>query len=427
MKRYPAAEMNLESSSEPVPPALPAGTPLRELAALFLRLGTTAFGGPAAHIAMMQDEVVTRRKWLTPTEFLDMLAATNFIPGPNSTEMSIHIGYRRAGWRGLVVAGSCFILPAALMCAALAALYTRYGHSPISQSLLYGVKPVVIAVVGQALYRLGRAAIKTPLLAALTMLAAAALLLRVGELLTLFGTGALAALLFAAQKNRRVGGMAGGNSVPLLAVAPRALGALKAPAAAAAVGGWWGGMTVAAPLGPLFLVFLKIGSVLFGSGYVLLAFLQTDVVDRHHWLTQEQLLDAIAVGQVTPGPVFTTATFIGYVAAGPWGAVLATLGIFVPAFFFVAASAPLLVRMRQSKVLGAFLDGLNVASLALMAVVMVRLAVGGGPMDRPALVDGVTIALAAASLALLILKKVNSMWLVLAGAVAGGVHGWLAG
>jgi chromate transporter len=397
--------------------AEPLGTRVRQLARLFLRLGTISFGGPAAHTAIMQQEVVVRRQWLTGTEFLDMLAATNFIPGPNSTEMVIHIGYRRAGWRGLIVAGTCFILPAAIMCTIIAAIYVTCGQWPISRAILWGVKPVVIAVVGQALFRLARSALKTWMLAALAVVAAGALLASVNELGVLFGTGAVAAVVGTWHRRQAV-------TVPLLAwplgqTLP-AVGGAAATAAAAA--------TVSAPLGSLFLIFLKIGSVLFGSGYVLLAFLRADFVEQRHWLTESTLLDAVAVGQVTPGPVFTTATFIGYVMGGPLGAVAATVGIFLPAFFFVAASAPLLPRLRKSAFFGAFLDGLNAASLALMAVVLLQLAYDAlrVPGVQGYRVDYVAVAVTLVSLGLLIWRNANSAWLVLAGAALGAVHARLA-
>jgi chromate transporter len=373
---------------------------LSELAALFLKLGTTAFGGPAAHIAMMEDEVVRRRQWLTRDEFLDLLGATHLIPGPNSTEMAIHIGLRRAGWAGLVVAGLCFILPAAFIVTIIAWAYVQYGKLPQAEGLLYGVKPVIIAVVLQALWGLGRSALKTRSLVVLGIAAAVANFLGMHELLVLFGAGLVAAI--PGGSGRRPGG-----TVPLLAVTPAMpLAAAGVPLAATAA--------TAAPFGlwPLFLFFLKIGSVLFGSGYVLLAFLRADLVDRWHWLTESQLLDAIAVGQFTPGPVFTTATFIGYLLAGLPGASVATLGIFLPAFCFVALSGPLVPRLRRSPLAGSILDGVNVASLALMAVVTWQL-------GRAALADWPAIGLALLSAFLLFRFRVNSAWLVLGGALAG--------
>ena len=368
---------------------------LPEIALLFLKLGTTAFGGPAAHIAMMDEEVVRRRHWLTEQEFLDYLSAVNFIPGPNSTEMAIHIGHRRGGWPGLVVAGTCFIVPAAILVGVLAWAYVRWGALPQAASLLYGVKPVVIAVVLQALWKLGRSAIKTKWLAVVAILSVALAAVGVNELLVLVIGGALGlSACWSALRQRR-----------WLLGAPTfkpALSAAGVIAAGASVGLW-----------PIFLIFAKIGSVLFGSGYVLLAFLRADLVERYHWLTQQQLLDAVAVGQVTPGPVFTTATFVGYLLHGPSGAIAATVGIFLPAFLFVAVSAPLLPRLRASLTAGAILDGINVASLALMALVTWQLA-------RAAFVDWFTLLLGIASaVALIRYRHINSAWLVLAAGVLG--------
>ena len=380
---------------------------LADLAGLFLKLGTTAFGGPAAHIAMMEDEVVRRRQWLTRDEFLDLVGATNLIPGPNSTELAIHIGRRRAGWAGLLIAGACFILPATLIVTAVAWAYVRFGQLPRAESLLYGVKPVIIAVVIQALWGLGRSALKTKLLAVVGAAAAVLSLLEVNELAVLFGTGILVAVARTLGAGKPSAGVA-----PLLAVAPVLPIAAAANSAAA----------VATPFGlwPMFLFFLKVGSVLFGSGYVLLAFLRADLVDRWHWLTEGQLLDAVAVGQFTPGPLFTTATFIGYLLAGASGATLATVGIFLPAFCFVAMSGPLVPRLRRSAFAGAFLDGVNVASLALMTVVTWQL-------GHVALSDGLTVMLALVSGVLLFRFHVNSAWLVLGGALVGLLAAWLGG
>ncbi|HXU00612.1 MAG TPA: chromate efflux transporter, partial [Polyangia bacterium] len=315
-------------------------TSLRELAALFLRLGATAFGGPAAHIAMMRDEVVRRRRWMTEERFLDLLGATNLIPGPNSTELAIHVGFARRRWLGLIVAGTSFIVPAMLCTGALGWAYVRFGKLPQTSWLLWGVKPVILAIVLQALWGLAPAAARTWPLRILGALAIAASVLGVNELAILFGAGAAA---LAAHRLRGKGGTGG-----LAQLAP----ALPVAATAAAAS--------AVTLPGLFWVFLKIGSVLFGSGYVLLAFLRADLVHRLHWLTEAQLIDAVAAGQVTPGPVFTTATFVGYVLAGAPGALVATAGIFLPAFLFVALSGPVVPRLRASPAAGAFLDGVNV-------------------------------------------------------------------
>lgn len=345
-----------------------------ELAWLFLRLGTTAFGGPAAHIAMMEDEVVRRRQWLTHEELLDLIAACNLIPGPNSTELAIHIGHRKAGWPGLLVAGACFILPAALIVAAIAWAYVQWGALPEVGAVLYGVKPVIIAIVAQAIGRLTRSAVKSWALGAIGVVAIAATVAGINELVVLLGAGMLAAARIAGAR--------------MVGVAP------------------------VVPLVKLFAVFAKIGAVLFGSGYVLLAFLRSDLVDRLHWLSESQLLDAVAVGQITPGPVFTTATFIGYLLDGGRGAVVATVGIFLPAFVFVAISGPLVPRIRRSRVAGAFLDGVVIASLALMAVVAVQL-------GHAAIIDPWTIAILVISVVVLQRTKVSSLVLIVGGAAAG--------
>jgi chromate transporter len=371
---------------------------LGEVARLALKLGFTAFGGPAAHIAMLHDEVVRRRGWLTEQRFLDLLGATNLIPGPNSTEMVIHVGRVRAGWRGLIAAGALFILPSACLVGVFAWAYVRYGSAPAAGWLLYGIKPVIIAVVLQALWGLARTALKGPLLATVGLGALGLYLLGYNELGLLFGGGALVALV-------RNGVRAGAGSAA--AVAPL----LGAP------GLWLGQAAGAAPfsLSGLFLTFLKIGSVLYGSGYVLLAFLRNDFVERLGWLTDQQLLDAVAIGQFTPGPVFTTATFVGYVAGGVPGAALATIGIFLPSFVFVAAVNPLVPRLRRSRWMGALLDGVNAAAIGLMAAVTLQL-------GRDAIVDPLTALLAAAAAYLLIRHRVNSAWLVLAGGLVAVVY-----
>ena len=378
--------------------------PLGEVARLFLLLGTTAFGGPAAHIAMMRDQVVTRRRWITDAAFLDLLGATNLIPGPNSTELAIHLGFRRAGWRGLIVAGLAFIVPAALMVLALAWAYVEYGTRPWAQDLLYGVKPVVIAVVVNAIVGLGRTAVGGPLLAAASGAVFALFLAGGDELLLLFG-GALAVALIR-------GGLALGRRG-----AAGALGitTLLGPAATPAAGGV-GGYSAAT----LFLVMLKVGALLYGSGYVLLAFLRGDLVDGLGWLTDQELLDAIAVGQVTPGPVFTTATFVGYVVGGVGGAVVATVAIFLPSFLFVGLIGPLLPRLRRHAWTAALLDGVNVAALGLMAAVTIVLA-------RDAVVDVMSGSLAIGAAIALVRFRVNSAWLVLGGGAIGILYRALGG
>lgn len=380
---------------------------LRELAWLFLRLGATGFGGPAVHIAMLEDEVVKRRRWLTREQFLDLLGATHLIPGPNSTELAIHIGHARAGWAGLLVAGTCFVLPAVAIVTGCAWAYMHLGRLPEVAGILYGVKPVVIAVALQALWRLGRTAARGPGLALLALGAAAANALGVDELAVLAAAALLAGVVHLVRNpGARTPPRAGSSSVALVpALAPGLLAGIGA-------GGGSAGAGAAVGLWPLFAFFTKVGSVLYGSGYVLLAFLRGGLVHERGWLTEGQLLDAVAIGQVTPGPLFTTATFIGYVLAGGPGAAAATVGIFLPAFVFVAASGPLVPRLRRSRLAGAVLDGVNAASLALMAVVTVQLA-------RAAILDGLTLSLALAAAVCLFALRVNSSWLVLGGAIVG--------
>jgi chromate transporter len=367
-------------------------SPLGEVIRLFLRLGFTAFGGPAAHIAMMHDEVVARRRWMEEQHFLDLVGATNLIPGPNSTEMAIHVGYDRAGWRGLVAAGVCFILPAALIVGILAWAYVEYGRTPQGEALLYGIKPVIIAIVLQALLRLSRTAVKGPLLAMIGVMALLLYLVGVNELLLLFGGG----LVLVAIQAIRQAPQWSGVFLPLIGAS--GLVRLAEPAQVR--------------LDQLFFIFLKIGAVLYGSGYVLLAFLRNDFVLRLGWLTDQQLLDAVAIGQFTPGPVFTTATFIGYVLAGVPGAVLATVGIFLPSFCFVALLNLLVPYLRRSSWTAVLLDGINVAALGLMAGVTWQL-------GQEAIVDGVTLLLAVGAIIVLFRFKLNSAWLVLVGGIVG--------
>lgn len=368
---------------------------LGEVARLALKLGFTAFGGPAAHIAMLRDEAVSRRKWLSESAYLDLIGATNLIPGPNSTEMVMHIGRLRAGWRGLVVAGSLFILPAASIVLLLAWLYVDYGTTPELEWLLYGIKPVIIAVVLQALWGLGKTAIKGPLLAAVAIVALILYLVGVNEIAILFGGAGVIWLIRSARTVR----------TPTLSLVPFVGLPISSLIAAVPAGN-------GVNLTTLFLQFLKIGSVLYGSGYVLLAFLRNDFVIRYEWITDQQLLDAVAIGQFTPGPVFTTATFVGYVAAGFPGAVLATIGIFLPSFLFVAALHPLLPHLRRYPWTSALLDGVNVAAIGLMAAVTLEL-------GRDALVEWQTFLIAIAAAVLLIRFHINSAWLVLAGGLVG--------
>lgn len=343
---------------------------------------------------MMRHEFVTRREWLTDRRFLDLLGVTNLIPGPNSTEMAIHLGRERAGWRGLAGAGIAFIAPAAVMVSVLAWVYVEFGSTPAVTWVLYGVKPVVIAIVVQAIWGLGRVVVRrwqTALLAAGVIVLG---LLGVNELLLLFGGGAVGAVL---QRPRWLTG--------------RISGVLFAPLASVGV---VGAVPTSFSLLGMGLLFLKIGAVLYGSGYVLLAFLRADFVERMGWLTETQLLDAVAIGQVTPGPVFTTATFIGFLLAGVPGAVMATVAIFLPSFVFVAAVHPLVERLRASSITAPILDAVNAAAVGLMTVVTVLL-------GRSALVDVPTILAALAALGVLVFTKVNSLWLILAGAAMGAV------
>ncbi len=361
--------------------------PLRELIVLFLRLGCTAFGGPAVHIGMMQDEVVRRRHWLSDAEFLDLLGAASLIPGPTSTEMAIYIGRHRAGWRGVLLAGTCFILPAAVIVGVIAWAYVRFGSLPQVAGILYGVKPVVIAVILQALVSLRRVALKSWFIAATGVAAFVAGIIGVNIIIVLLGAGVIVAAGTSLRRRWRSGAGGAVGGAALFGAAPIALL-------------------------PLFLVLLKVGAVLFGSGYVLLAFLRADLVQHYGWLSESHLLDAIAVGQFTPGPVFTTATFIGYLLAGPAGAAVATVGIFLPSFVYVSISAPLIPRIRRSPLASAFLDGVNVSALALMAMVTWQLV-------RAAIFDAPTAAIAIVGAALLIAFRINSTWLILGGAAAG--------
>ena len=375
-----------------------------EVFRLALKLGFTAFGGPAAHIAMLHDEVVTRRKWLDEQRFLDLLGATNLIPGPNSTEMVIHVGHIRAGYAGLVAAGVGFIMPAAGIVLALAWLYVHYGATPTAGWLLYGIKPVIIAVILHALWSLGRKAVKMLFLGTVGVAVFVLYLAGFDELLLLFGAGLLVTII---QYSRRHFPQGEG---PAAAFLPWLSAAVAAPLA----------QTVPVTLSGLFLIFLKVGAVLYGSGYVLLAFLRNDLVVNLGWLTDQQLLDAVAIGQFTPGPVFTTATFVGFVVAGWPGAIVATVGIFLPSFLFVAALGPLIPRLRDSALLASLLDGVNVAALGLMAAVTWQL-------GRAAIFDWLTALLAVVAAVLLWRFKLNSAWLVLGGALAALAYRFLAG
>jgi chromate transporter len=376
-------------------------TSLMELARLFLKLGIVAFGGPPAHIAMMEDEVVSQRGWLTREQFLDFLGATNLIPGPNSTEMAIHVGRIRAGWLGLLVAGASFILPSAVMVTALAWAYVRFGSLPQVAGLLYGVKPIVIALIVQAVFKLAKTAVKSTWIAVVGVFAALGTVLGVDQVAVLAGGGLLTGLVYWLRSSRR-------TSAKALFLSGSGFSAFAATSSIAA----------SFSRTALFLVFLKIGAILFGGGYVLVALIRSNLVAGLGWISERQLLDAIAMGQVTPGPLSTTATFIGYLLAGVPGAVIATVAIFLPAFSFVAMSGPLVPRLRQSPVAGAVLDGVNVAALALIAVVSWQL-------FRAAVVDWTTLVMAGVSFFLLFRSRVNSVWLMLGGAAIGVGATWL--
>jgi chromate transporter len=386
---------------------------LVELAKVFFKLGAIGFGGPAAHISMMEDEVVKRRNWLTSEHFLDLVGATNLIPGPNSTEMAIHVGYIYSGWLGLIVAGICFILPAVLITAGFAWVYVLYGSVPQVMPLLYGIKPAVLAIIFNALWRLGKKAVKTRKLLIIALgVAVLVLLLKLNETIALLIGGLLGMLwlrlpdqynLPEDQANLLVGSITIGATL-------KATAASVTTVSAANISLW--------QLGGFFLM---VGSVLFGGGYVLIAFLQGELVDQLHWLTQQQLLDAIAIGQFTPGPLLSTSTFIGYIIAGVPGAIVATVGIFLPSFFFVAALNPLIPHLRTSKWTRAFLDAVNASAIALMAVVTLQLGFATLIISKPPYVDFLAVAIALVSAILAIRYNINAAWLVLGAAVIGWI------
>jgi len=383
---------------------------LGELAKLFFKLGVIGFGGPAAHIAMMEDEVVKRRQWLTRSHFLDLIGATNLIPGPNSTEMAIHVGYTYGGWAGLIIAGVCFILPAVLITGGFAWIYVEFGTLPQVAPLIYGIKPAVLAVILGAVWRLGKKAVKSSKLLIIGLGVAVLVFFGQNEVIALLLGGSLGMIWLRLSDK--------GNPPPEETAAIMAAGlttsaALKATAAT--------GATVASvPLWQLGWFFLKVGSVLFGSGYVLVAFLEGGLVREQGWLTKAQLLDAIAIGQFTPGPVLSTSTFIGYLIAGFPGAVVATVAIFLPSFLFVVLLNPLVPRLRASKWASAFLDAVNVSSVALMGVVTLNLA--QTTLLKPAgafSIDWLSALIAISAAVLAIRFQINAAWLVLGGALIG--------
>ena len=371
--------------------------PLKELALSFLKLGTIGFGGPAAHIAMMQDVVVKKRKWMDEQHFLDLIGATNLIPGPNSTEMAIHIGHERAGLKGLIVAGLCFILPAVIITGIFAVLYKEYGQLPQAQPFIYGIKPAIIAIIIAAVYPLARKSLKTVELGIIGVLALILNLIGINEIYVLFGAGFVALALAAIRNNK-------GNSVN--SIFPFSLLQFSGT-----------GFLSAGGLG-LFFTFLKIGAILYGSGYVLFAFLDTELVAKGI-ISRQQLIDAIAVGQFTPGPLFSSVTFIGYQINNFAGALTATIGIFLPSFLFVALLNPLVPKMRNSKLASAFLDAVNVASIAIIAAICYK-------MGKDSISEWRTIVIAVSSLAAVFgFKKINSALVVLGGAGLGYILSFL--
>ncbi len=384
---------------------------LGELARLFLKLGCVAFGGPAAHIAMYEDEVVRRRGWMSAEHFLDLVGATNLIPGPNSTEMTMHVGYERAGPAGLVVAGVSFILPAVLITGVLAWLYVQFGTLPAAAPFLDGIKPAVLAIILGAVWRLSRTAVKSARVVTVGVAVLIAVLAGVNEVVALLVGGVLGMLWLRLGSGR---GSAGSKVVAVPLGAPLAklsgLGTLGAGLGAAAVG---------APLWKLGLFFLKVGAILYGSGYVLIAFLHGDLVAGYGWLTDQQLLDAVAIGQFTPGPVLSTATFIGYVIGGAPGAVIATVAIFLPSFFFVLSFNPLIPRLRSWPWTAAFLDSINVSALALMVAVTLELGV-------VVMTSWAAWLIAAVAAVLTLHFRVNAAWVVVGAAAAGWVLSVLA-
>lgn len=385
-----------------------------EVFRVFLRLGVTAFGGPAAHIAAMEDEIVRRRQWVTDQEFLDMMSAANLMPGPNSTELAIHLGYRRAGLKGLVAAGLAFIVPATLMVWVLAIAYVEYGTRPEVTVMLTGMQPVVLAVVAHALWRLRTNLLQSPLRIAIAVVATVGVLAGAHELLVL----ALAAIVGLALVKRETGSH---QSAPVFIALPVSVGkSFSAAASAIATAVIVPVQTFIAPtIMSVFLSFLKIGSVLFGSGYVLLAFMRAEFVVRQGWVSETQLLDAIAVGQLTPGPVFTSATFVGYLMAGHLGAVAATVGIFLPAFLFVAFSGLLIRRIRRSPRLASALDAVNAASLALMAAVLITLL-------KPVASTPALLVIFLIATVLLIRTQIGAAWILFGGALLGGARAALS-
>jgi len=379
---------------------------LLELASVFLKLGTISFGGPAAHIAMMETEIVTKRQWVTRRQFLDILGAANLVPGPTSTETAITVGFTRAGWLGLCVAGLSFILPAALITGTFAWAYVRFGSLPQAASVLTGIKPAVLAIIAIAIWRLGRTAVKGFGLGALAAIALTGFLYGLNPIVVLFGGGVIGMMVKRACDLRQTA------SFSFVASADRWFPSSLRFSGAASGSLAAGSLVLRPSVGQIGLFFLKVGAVFYGGGYVLLAFLEQGLVRQHTWLTRQQLLDAVAIGQFTPGPVLSTATFIGYILGSVPGAVVATFGIFLPSFFYVALLAPVLFRLRQSGWMAAFLDSVNACAVALMCGVTLRLGADALQGWRTWMVAGV-------SLTVLLRWKVSPVWIVLGGGIAG--------
>lgn len=364
---------------------------IRDIAKLFLKLGIIGFGGPAAHIAMMQDEVVTKRKWLSEQHFLDLIGATNLIPGPNSTEMAIHIGHEKGGWKGLMAAGLCFILPAVVITGIFAWLYKQYGQLPEVQPFVYGIKPAIIAIILGAIFPLAKKSIKSIELLLIGIAVLAGSLLHFSEIYLMFGAGFFA-LFLANLRNKEQKNLYSFLPLTLIQITNTTL--------------------ISATNANLFWIFLKIGATLYGSGYVLFAFLDTELVATG-LLTRQQLIDAIAVGQFTPGPVFSSVTFIGYQINGWTGAIVATIAIFLPSFVFVGLLNPMVKKMRNSKLFSAFLDAVNVASVAIIVAVCFD-------MGKDTITDWRTISIAILSIAIAFgYQKINSAFVVLGGSIMG--------
>ena len=382
-------------------------THLKELAGVFSKLGIIGFGGPAAHIAMMENEVVSKKKWMSREHFLDLIGATNLIPGPNSTEMAMHCGYHRAGWPGLIVAGLGFIIPATLITVAIAWFYQRYGSIPDIKPILYGIRPAVLAIIINAVYKFGKKALKNWQLGIIGAAVMIGSLSGMSEVLVLLAGGLLG--MFGFLLGQKKGSMKQ-SFLPLLLLTGKPE-LLKVAIAATALS--TGQVVGNVSLVKLFLVFLKIGSVLFGSGYVLIAYLQDELIDQLGWLTQQQLVDAIAVGQFTPGPVSSAVTFVGYQIIGIKGAIFTTMGMFLPSFFFVALLNPFIPKMRNSKWVSCFLDSVNVGAVAIIAVAVIQLA-------RATLINWQTWLIALMSVAVtFVFKKVNTLWIVIGSAIVG--------